>query len=95
MNKNVRRWYVKTYPTDSFGKRINPEITFSDVLLGMMESKDVYDIISAGDSIVRERIFGEMSRVMGCGYDRIYNIWMESNRRANQALFESLNKESF
>lgn len=80
MKKKVRQWYCKEYPTDSLGKRIDADITFSDVLFGMLDKRDVYDIIAVGDSIIRERVFGKISALMGCPYNNIYYIWMNSHK---------------
>lgn len=78
MKANVKEWYCKTYPTDELGKEINDSITFANVLLGIAQGTDVYDIIGVSDSIVRERIFAEIAARMGCDYNVIYNLWWEA-----------------
>lgn len=78
MKANVKQWYVSKYPQDELGKRINESITFADVLLGIAQGEDAYYIIGVSDSLIRERIFAEIAERMGCEYEIVYNIWLNS-----------------
>ena len=78
MKANVKRWYRRVAPHDGMGKRINESTTFADVLLGIAQGAEVYDIIGVSDSLIRERIFAEIAERMGCEYDVVYNIWLNS-----------------
>lgn len=77
MKSNIKEWYCKTYPTDELGREIDGSITFADVLLGIAQCAEVYDIIGVSDSIIRERIFAEIASRMGCDYNVIFNLWLE------------------
>lgn len=72
---NVRKWYMKTYPTDELGDEIDKRISLWDVYEYLSQGRDAYKIIGVGDSIVRERIFEKLSKVLGVDYDTIYNMW--------------------
>jgi len=78
MKCNVRNWYCKKYPADEVGKRINSNVTFADVLLRMSQGESVYAVIGVAESLVRECIFSEIAKRMGCDYDVVYNIWLNS-----------------
>ena len=77
MKESIKEWYCKTYPTDELGKRINGYITFSNLLLRMLQGEDIYFLIGVSDSIVRERIFTEIAARLGWNYNVIYNLWLE------------------
>lgn len=76
MKQKIRKWYMSEYPTDDLGAYINSKVTFSDVLNGMRKKIDFYNILGAGDSIVRERVFQKMSEILDCDYNYIYRIWL-------------------
>ena len=81
--ETIREWYMKEYPLDECGKDINPEATFFNVLVGMAQGEDFYEKVY-GDSIIRERVFAELSKRLGCKYDDIYYLWLykEKGRRS-------------
>lgn len=79
MKRKVRKWYMKNFPTDNLGKEIKKGLTFADVMFGLAYRMDIYEVIGEGDSIIRERIFGELSKIMGCSYDKIYYLWLGKN----------------
>ena len=84
MKRKVRNWYMKNFPWDSLGKEISPDLTFADVMFGLAYQKDIYEVIGVGDSIVRENIFGELSRLMGCSYDKIYYLWLGRDEKGQK-----------
>ena len=79
---NVSKWYMKTYPTDELGGEINQKLTLWDFYNALSQNRDIYKVIGVGDSVVRERIFEKLSKVLGVAYDTIYNMW-ESINEAN------------
>ena len=79
---NVRKWYMKTYPSDELGDEINQKLTLWDFYNALSQNRDIYKVIGVGDSVVRERIFEKLSKVLGVAYDTIYNMW-ESINEAN------------
>lgn len=77
---NLKKWYKKRYPSDTMAEQLNAEVNLLDVLDGMIAGRDIYDIIEAIDSLIRERIFRKLSEVMGVSYIIIYSLWLESEK---------------
>ena len=72
----LRAYYMREYPTDEMGKDIKHGIKFIDLFNCLNEYKCVYEFMGAGDSIVRERMFEALSKIMECDYDYIYSQWL-------------------
>ena len=75
-NINLKKWYIDTYPTDEMAEDINPEISFEDIFNTINNNQDIYNLIGVCDSIIRERIFEELSVIFGHTYEEIYNKWL-------------------
>lgn len=73
LNDSIKKWYTKTYKTDECGTDINPNTTFMEVL---SDTENAYDLIGVTDSVVRERVFEELSKRTNIPYEKIYNMWM-------------------
>ena len=73
LNDSIKEWYTKTYKTDEFGADINPNTTFMEVL---SDAENAYDLIGVTDSVVRERVFDELSKRTNIPYEKIFNMWM-------------------
>ena len=75
-NTYVSEWYAQNYPDDPECGRIS-YVTFEELLEAMENGEDFYQVI--GDSIVRERIFDEMTQLFSPtnDYDDIYYLWLE------------------
>ena len=73
---NCRKWHLKEFPTDSLGKEINPVLTFEMLLVALFEGEDVYEIMWARDSIIREDLFGKLSEILKMKYDFVYDLWI-------------------
>lgn len=73
LNDSIKEWYKKTYKTDECGEDINPNTTFMEVL---SDAENAYDLIGVTDSIVRERVFDELSKRTNIPYEKIHNMWM-------------------
>lgn len=72
---NVKETYKRCYVSDELGDEINPEITFAQLLAGMVEKKDFYDMVGVSDSIMRERLFDLMAILGGIKTREIYDLW--------------------
>ena len=75
-------FYKSEYPTDDMGEDIKRDITFGDLFdfLDMKrDDEDIYDFIGAADSLIRERLFAELSNISGHDYEEIYNQWLYGN----------------
>ena len=79
----VRSWYIWRYPTDELGEDINWSITFYDVFECLKLGGNVYRLLGVEDSIdsiVRERVFEQLSELMHCEYDYIYQQWLHNHK---------------
>ena len=74
----IDTWYRSVYPADALGEAIE-HITFDKLFSNMQNHIDAYDSIGVVDSIVRERIFKELSARKHLAYDTVYNMWMASD----------------
>ena len=93
---NVRKWYKETYPTDDWAIRnLNPGITFQDVYVCLLMKADIYALLGAGDSIVRERVFSELAELMGVDYSVVYNQWLKAENPLGLQLYHDLSKLTF
>ena len=80
LNENtiIKNYYLQQYPTDELGIEINQDITFYDLFYTIDRRQDVYDLLGVYDSLVRERCFSALAKVMKCDYEYIYNQWLLS-----------------
>lgn len=69
----IKQWYTKAYKTDEMGQEINPNVTFMEVL---SDAENAYDLLGVTDSVVRERVFDELSKRTNIPYEKIYDMWM-------------------
>ena len=76
MKTKIKEWYIKEYPEDELGIEINNEITFHDLFRVLDTHEDVYEALSVGDSIVRERVFSKLADIMKVSYDYIFCKWV-------------------
>ena len=75
-DKSVKAWYTATYPDDEAGRDIDGNLTFEEVYHALNMHDDIYDTIGVGDSVIRERIFQELSYIYRVSYDDIYDKWI-------------------
>jgi len=74
---NIKEFYLNTYPTDELGVELIETTTFVGLLDVLHNNtKDVYDYIGVGDSIVRERVFERLAEILEMPYDYVYNLWL-------------------
>lgn len=80
MDESIADWYRDAFPTDSEMADEMDEVgsTFFDVWKALNLGKDVYGVIGADDSIVRERVFLHLSELTGKKYRTIYKMWIAS-----------------
>ena len=79
-NINVNEDYVTDFPTDDLGKKINKDLNFLDLFNGMLEGKDIYDMLDVSDSLIRERVLERLAYLMGIDYQIIYYLWLNENK---------------
>ena len=76
----IKPWYQENFPSDELGEYLSDTVTFKDLFDGLLEHKDVYDVLCAGDSVVRERCFEQLSKILGCPYSYVYDQWLSERR---------------
>lgn len=74
----IKEWYMKEYPTDELGVELDESITFYDLFVVLDTYRDVYKALGVGDSIVRERAFSELAKIMNVDYDYVFEQWLKS-----------------
>lgn len=77
LDSSVRDVYCQIYPNDFQRENIRVGLTFNDVWNGLIQGKEIYNVISDSDvdSEVRVRIFQILSVLKGCEYRETYNLW--------------------
>lgn len=93
---NVKEWYKATFPHDDWGiENFNPGITFLDVYNCLYLKGDIYALLGAGDSIVRERVFDALATLMDCDYEIIYFQWLKAEMPHGSTLYYDMSKLHF
>ncbi len=78
----LRDWYLFTYPDDPEWRHIRPDATFYKLVLALDAHEEGYDTIFKNgyvgyvDSVIRERIFGALTEMLGVVYDVVYYAWL-------------------
>lgn len=75
----IKEWYRKVYSTDSEGEKINEKVTFGDLFDCLDNYQDVYKCIGVNDSIIRERCFDALAKIINTPYSYIYDQWLKGN----------------
>jgi len=75
---NIKEFYLENYPTDELGIELKDDTNFTGLLNELITNNDVYGYIGVGDSIIRERLFMELSEILKCSYDYVYNLWLNN-----------------
>lgn len=74
---SVHVWYRSAFPEDGLGEKIDPDLTFREAEEAIALGGGFYDALGVGDSVVRERVFGEIARRDGIDYGDVYEAWSE------------------
>jgi hypothetical protein len=78
LNMNIREYYLENFPTDELGNEINPTATFDGLVRVLNNYEDVYEYIGVSDSLIRERLFWQLSILHNTECEVIYELWMEA-----------------
>lgn len=73
---SIRDWYIRAFPSDELGYRINPLATFAGAVKCMADGGDIYKYLGVGDSLVRENVFSKIAAITGVDYDAVYDLWL-------------------
>lgn len=74
---SIKQFYINNYPTDELGVELNEKSTFAGLINELFGGEDVYKYIGVADSLVRERLFIELSKQLNTSYDYVYNLWLK------------------
>ena len=77
METKLRDYYMRVFPADDLGEDLNATATFQDLIKALICHRDVYEVFGVGDSIIRERMFAQLSFILDCEYDDIYRLWLK------------------
>jgi len=72
-NAKIKDWYIKNYPTDDLGEKLNDNVTFEDMWNEDYKKYSVYDVMGVGDSLIRERLFEHLAKLKGVSYNEVYD----------------------
>ena len=73
----IKEFYLEKYPTDELGVELNSGATWGG-LWAAIRGGIVYEYLGVHDSIVRERVFENFSKITHHDYDYIYNEWLNN-----------------
>ena len=76
MSTRIYHWYRTNFPTDEEGIYIHPDVTFRGLLNTLYAHEDVYSYLGDVDSVIRERCFARLAKLIGKPYEFIYNLWI-------------------
>jgi hypothetical protein len=60
---NIRTYYLETY---------------LGLFRELVAARDIYKFIGVSDSLVRERLFDKLAKLLNEPYEYIYNLWLNS-----------------
>lgn len=72
---SIKELYTRLFPDDTLAGYISSAATFAGLLETLYNGGNVYKYIGVADSVVRERVFTQLSIVTGLSYDEIYDLW--------------------
>lgn len=89
----ISDWYFKTYPHEvGVIVDLDSEVTFNQLSNFLKGGKgDVYEFLGVHDSVVRERVFSELSELLNVDYDTVYNMWidLDTTKHPDASVYET------
>ncbi len=73
LDRDIKCWYVSAYPCDAEGETLFYNRTFREL---NRQLPNVYEYTGCLDSLVRERIFNELARLLNVNYNDVYKRWL-------------------
>ena len=70
--QKIKEWYYSAYPEDAMGEEMCGVATFKGLNANL---PNVYAYIGVTDSLMRERLFIELSDRLGVPYSDVYDRW--------------------
>ncbi len=93
MDSSVRDWYMQAYPDDELGSQLN-DMSFQQLFDHLSAADDIYQAANIEDSLVRERLFTELSEISEHSYESIYNLWVNGNSLVHTIEEEQLSEQN-
>lgn len=81
LNVNIKEWYTSVFRFDELGQKINPDITFRDLVKALNRSQSVYSLLGVLDTTVRARCFMKLSDLTVVAYEKIYDKWISGAKK--------------
>lgn len=93
----VADWYAVAFPHDEWGNEmLNKGLLFQDVFEALQVGFNIYALLGAGDSIVRERVFDALATMMEVSYDVVYYQWLDHQKEPlGRTLWHDMSKLRF
>ena len=93
----VADWYAVAFPHDEWGNEmLNKGLLFQDVFEALQVGFNIYALLGAGDSIVRERVFDALATMMEVSYDVVYYQWLDHQKEPlGKTLWRDMSKLRF
>jgi hypothetical protein len=76
LKTKVKDWYLKEHPSDELGKDLKENLTFEDLREALNNGQEIYEVLGAFDSIIREYCFAELAKRLNVEYNRVYTLWL-------------------
>lgn len=74
LNNSIKDYYTTAFETDELKDEVK-DATFLSLYRALKNKQDVYDLIGVNDSVVRERLFAELARILNQPIEYVNNIW--------------------
>jgi hypothetical protein len=93
----VADWYAVAFPYDEWGNEMmNKGILFQDVFEALQVGFNIYALLGAGDSVVRERVFDALATMMEVPYEVVYYQWLNHQKEPlGKTLYRDMSKLRF
>lgn len=82
MYDRIKDFYTSTYTDEIARDNLAPNLTFWELLEGMIEGVSVYAMLWTEqiDSVIRENVFRELACRSGLKYQTIYNLRLKGEK---------------
>lgn len=68
--------YIKMYPNDELGKKINPKLDLEHLRIIIDRGMDLYKWLGVSDSLVRQHCFEILAKYLEVDYSVVFNKWL-------------------
>lgn len=72
----VEDWYVRTFPDDRAGRKVNPNVTFGQALAAVPSGTGLCNLLGIDDTVVLTRILVELSRLTNIPFSALHGAFV-------------------